>query len=286
MRSQGIFRRYSLTFPKKDFMPAPIVRASTMLYVLNAAHLAYMVESPFDERNGIMIVGPPGTWKTTLITLAFRGYSDKSFHTDITTKQLVSLRSKLADGSIRSMLFEEFAKLFARTNVGAGANIEKHIQALIEQGFHRASYEDSALVTVKAQAFVVGGLVYSEYEKRFTQWIEDGFARRWIWSHVIMEKPVKLIESVQEWKRIELGINLSFSQPTDNIPHRVTPDESMRIRKFVEKQPGQPETAKLMHKVLSVLKWREANKELKEKPMDLLAEFSLTLGDTPARLRI
>lgn len=269
-----------------QYIPSPVVRASTMLQILNAAHLAYTVQSPFDERHGIMIVGPPGTWKTTLITVAFKGYSDKSFHTDITTKQLVSLRSKLADGSIRSMLFEEFAKIFARTNAGAGINVEKHIQALIEQGFHRASYEDSALVTVKSQAFVVGGLVYSEYEKRYTDWLQDGFARRWLWSHIIMEKPVKLIESVQEWKKIEWGCNLSFSQPTDIITHSVTPEESMRIRKFVDKQPGQAETGKLMHKILAVLKWRERNGELREKPIDLLAEFALTLGDTPARLRI
>jgi hypothetical protein len=272
--------------PKIQYTTSPTVRATTMIQILNAAHLAYMVESPFEERNGIMIVGPPGTWKTTLITIAFKNYSDKSFHTDITTKQLVSLRSKMADGSIRSMLFEEFAKIFARTNAGAGVNVEKHIQALIEQGFHRASYEDSALVTVKAQAFVVGGLVYSEYEKRFTQWLDDGFARRWLWCHIIMEKPIKLVESVQEWKRIELGINLSFSQPINNIPHNVTPEESLMIRNFVQKQPGQPETAKLMHKILSVLKWRDSNKELKEKPIDLLSEFALTLGDVPARLRI
>lgn len=257
-----------------------------MLYILNAAHLAYMVDSPFDERGGIMLVGPPGTWKTTLINLSFKGYSDKSFHTDITTKQLVSLRSKMADGSIRSLLFEEFAKIFARTNQGAGVNVEKHIQALIEQGFHRASYEDSALVTVRAQAFVVGGLIYSEYEKRFASWMEDGFARRWIWCHIIMEKPGKLIDSVEKWRKIELSTTLSFSQPTDVIPHSVTEDEARQIRKFVEKQPGQPESAKLLHKILSVLRWRESLGEIKEPAFSVLKEFSYTLDDTPARLRL
>ena len=42
------------------------VSVSCMIECLAAAHLSNYVDSPFHERGGIMLVGPPGSLRTTL----------------------------------------------------------------------------------------------------------------------------------------------------------------------------------------------------------------------------
>jgi hypothetical protein len=264
------------------------LRVSTLMSILNAAHLTYMVEAPAayrDIRGGIMLVGPPSTLKTSVIKQALAGYSDKTFHTDLTTRQLVQMRSKIADSSIKTLAFEEFAKLYARTNAGAGDNIEKNIQALIEQGFSKASYEDQTLVTSTARALVIGGLVEPQYEKRWQGWVADGFARRWMWSHIIMDNKAILEDAVERWTEIDFNAVLAFSSPASGvIKYTRTKSEAGEIRELCKHQEGRAESARLLTKILCVLRWRFKESRKTDKSMDMIREFSRSLGSSPAKV--
>lgn len=252
-----------------------VVRASVIMKVLNAAHLTYLVGSEYSERGGIMLVASPGAIKSTILKQSFDGYGDWLYLTDLTTRQLGAMRSEMLDGRVRTLVFEEFAKLFARTNMGAGVNIEKHIQAIVAQGMSRPSYEDQMLATSTVRAFVCGGVVRALYETRFSDWKADGFARRFLWSTYELDFSMqdRMIVAALDNKKLPIKAALRFSSPASRtISYNVTAEEKKELRHICRHQPGIQDSLKLMGKILSVLKWRR-----ERKAMDTISEFGLTL---------
>src|SRR5690348_10452731 len=90
--------------------------------VMCATHLAHLVEGNLEQRGGLFLVGPPGALKSTVID-ALSQYADTLLLSDINITSLLNFRDALTGGSINSLVFTEFAKIYER-NPATAINVE------------------------------------------------------------------------------------------------------------------------------------------------------------------
>lgn len=228
----------------------------TLIEVLDAAHLTSFIESPFPQRGAIMIVGPPGSMKTTFLRSALKEYPSALFLSDLNINSLMQLRDSLVSGRYRTIAFPEYEKLYQR-KADTAANIEGTIKQLIEEGFSRASFEEQDAITFTARTLVIGAMTYSFYSRMIGRWRESGFKRRILWFGIKLSDPDKIMSAIRRWELIKIdGIPRRF--PTDTIPFDVTDGESKVIERMLE---GQWEATPyvLLKKIYAVLKWKYPN---------------------------
>lgn len=225
--------------------------------VICAVHLAHHVEGTLQQRGGLFLVGPPGTLKSTIAD-TLSTYSDALVLTDINMQLLVDLRDGLAGGSINSLVFTEYAKLYER-NPQTAFNVEGSIRALASEGFAAASFQDHRIARRKAHATIVGAMPPAILDKFFKRWEETGFNRRFLWAVYGLKNAHILDEAASHLKRLDFGVRELPRVPPmgKTIPMLLTKDERERARRYVSQQPGTSHTQQiqLMIRVWSVLKW-------------------------------
>lgn len=245
------------------------MKTQTFIEILDAAHLTSFVQSPFEQRGGIMIVGPPGALKTTMCKTALIEHPSALFLSDLNINSLMSLRENLISGRYRTIVFPEYEKLYQR-KADTAANVEGTIKQLVEEGFTRASFEEQDAITYTARTLVVGAMTYNFYSKRLSQWKDNGFKRRFIWAGIRLSNPDRVMHAIRQWRLIELdGIPRRY--PSGNIEFNVTEGESRVIEKMIE---GQWEATPyvLMKKILAVLKWKYTKEP--NRPMEIMRDFA------------
>jgi hypothetical protein len=172
--------------------------------VICAAHLAHHVEGTLQQRGGLMLVGPPGTLKSTLVE-TLSAYSDALILTDINMMLLADLRDSLAGGSVTSLVFTELAKIYER-NPQTAFNVEGSLRALASEGFAAASFQDHRIARRKAHATLIGAMPPSVVEKHFKRWEESGFNRRFLWAVYGLKNAQILDEAASELRRLDFGV--------------------------------------------------------------------------------
>jgi hypothetical protein len=245
------------------------LKPQVIIEILDAAHLTSFIESPFPQRGGIMIVGPPGAFKTTMTQVALLEHPSALFLSDLNINSLMSIRESLVSGRYRTIVFPEYEKLYQR-RPDTAANIEGTIKQLVEEGFTRASFEEQDAITYTARVLVIGAMTYSFYSRRLAAWRENGFKRRFLWCGIKLSNPDRVMHAIREWQRIELdGIPRRY--PSRSIPFEVSTGESRTLEKMME---GQWEATPyvLIKKILAVLKWKYPKEP--SKPMEIIREFS------------
>lgn len=246
----------------------------TLIEIIDAAHLTSFITSPFPQRGCMMIVGPPGSMKTTFVRVALAEHPSALFLSDLNINSLMSLRESLVSGRYRTIAFPEYEKLYQR-KADTAANIEGTIKQLIEEGFTRASFEEQDAITYTARTLVIGAMTYSFYNKMIGKWRESGFKRRILWLGVKLSNPDKVMEAIRKWELIEIdGIPRRY--PTKDIPFDVTDAESRQIEKMLE---GQWEATPyvLLKKIFAVLKWKYAKEP--GKAMKLMKELGTCIDN-------
>lgn len=218
-----------------------------------------------------MLIGPPGVMKTTFINAAYQEWPNALVLSDINVNQLVPLRDDLISGRYRTIAFTAFDKLYQRHS-STSSNIEGHISALVEEGFQRASFEDQRMTSFKARCLVVGGLPYGIYSRKFNEWAESGFARRFLWCFIRLSDPEKIQDAIHDWKLIDMACAARIEPKTRNIPYNVTEAESRMLQKLVKEQPGEATPFILIKKIYCALKWKYSRKPAYIK--HLLKEFA------------
>ena len=270
------------------------MKTSSLIQVLGAAHLTYMLDGvpdSFRNRGGIMLVAPPENFKTVMAS-CLNHYTNAMVLGDITTQQLAKIRDDISIGKYRTLVFPEFEKLYKREESTA-ANIEGHIQQLVEEGFGHAAFEDKTSFVRVARCLVVSALVESKYRMVWPHWQASGFARRWLWCHFILNDPALIIKSIRDWKPIRLsGDDDLPGIPVDRIPFEISRKESEWLLKLL----GGPQDARasayiLLQKIFAVLKWRyrgEGPKESVARAVEVMKDFGecLNLAKGGARLEI
>jgi hypothetical protein len=261
-----------------------------LLEVLCALHLSSYVESPFVDRSGIMIVGPPGVLKSTIVSLLDGNYNDVVKVSDINARSLNELRDQIAAQSIRTMIVPEYKKLWDRHPYTA-ANVEGTIQALVGEGFSSASYEPQRINRLRARVTFLSAMTPKFQTDHFNTWEESGFSRRFLWSLVRLKDPELLDKAVEDWRLVDFGIAHIPPIPTpSSIPNLTTKEERADLRKLVKFQPGAGSHAAqtaLLAKMLAVLKWWYRLMKRKDSAAMLtLRTFATSLGKEGADLVI
>lgn len=222
-----------------------------------------------------MIVGPPGSMKTTFIRVALAEHPSALMLSDLNINSLMSLRDSLISGRYHTIAFPEYEKLYQR-KAETSANIEGTIKQLIEEGFTRASFEEQDAITSTARTLVIGAMTYSFYNRMIAKWRESGFKRRILWVGIKLSNPERIMESIRKWELIELdGIPRRYT--SKEIPFDVGDAESRAIEKMLE---GQWEVTPyvLLKKIYAVLKWKYAKTD-PAKPMKIMKELSACINN-------
>jgi hypothetical protein len=250
-----------------------------LIEIIEAAHLTSFVQGPFEQRGGIILVGPPGMLKTNFIETAFQGHPAVLTLSDLNINSLMALRESLISGRYTTIAFPEFEKLYQRKSDTA-SNVEGTIQQLVENGFTRASFEEQDAITFKARALVVGAITHNFYSKKIGQWRESGFKRRFLWVAITLSDPNEIMHAIRRGELLNLdGIMRKF--PIRPIPFAIEETESKKLEKMLMGQ-WQATPYVLMKKIFCVLKWKYAKEP--QHAMKLMEEFSESLNNQYARV--
>jgi hypothetical protein len=264
------------------------MQISELVEVLCAAHLGQMVDFPFTERGGVMLVGPPGVLKTTFVSVLDKTYQDCIMLSDVNVKSLVQLRDNIASGKINTLVLPELAKLYERADVTA-KNVEGTLRALVAEGFTAASFEDSRINRLTARCMVIAALTPSIQNRHFTEWEESGFNRRFLWALVKLADPLAIERAVLSLERINFRYEHVPMMPLNgSIPNRTTLRERQQLASMVKYQPGGDHAIQLqvMIRTMAVLRWWYAERGLDRRAMDTMEAFAPALGKTGVELQL
>lgn len=282
-------RTPSRAAPPRAPLESPIgaLPISLLVEIMCAVHLSSYVQSPFQDRGGLMVVGPPSVLKSTLLGVLDHTYHDAVAVSDINARSLGDLRDQIAAKVIRTLVIPELSKIYKR-HVYTAENVEGTLQALVAEGFNAPSFEDSRIARLRARVTLLAGLVPQLQVKRFKEWEDSGFNRRFLWSLVRLKDPALLERAVEDWRLIDFKIkHLPPAPPSDSIPNTTTRQERADLRRFVKYQPGGTHAIQiaLLTKILAVLKWWYMALDRPPKAaMQSVRLFAQTLGKEGAEL--
>jgi len=257
------------------------MQVRSLLEVLDAAYLSKFVQSPFSPRGGILLIGPPETLRTTFIENVFADYPDALVLSDINVKQMLEMREDMSAGKITALAFSELAKLYAR-NPAVAKNIEGHIMALVEEGMSLASFQDKRMASSKARVFVVAACTEKFYGQRFTEWMDSGFARRFLHCQYRLDNAWALADSQEARRLIEFDTIRRKIPGNRVIRWDVDANEMHFIRRTLKFQfrKGISTPFHLAANIFCVLKWKYDGIEAKK----LWLDFSECMQDSSALL--
>jgi hypothetical protein len=259
------------------------MHVNSLLEVLDGAYLTKFVESPFKPRGGILMIGPPETLRTTFIENVFADYPDALVLSDINVKQLLEMREDMSAGKITALAFSELAKLYAR-NPAVAKNIEGHIMALVEEGMSLASFQDKRMASSKARVLVIAACTEKFYGQRFTEWMDSGFARRFLHCQYRLDNPWALADAQEKRLLIEFG-SIKRKVPGNRvIKWNLDAGEMKTIRRTLKFQfrKGISTPFHLSANIFCVLKWKYDAHEAKR----IWIDFSESLQDDSALLQL
>ena len=258
------------------------MKIKTLIEVISAAHLTRYVESSvFQQRGGMFLVAPPGCLKSTIIRNSLKCYPDALQLPDLNVQTLGYIKGSFTEGKYTTLAFGEFEKLYQR-NPATAANIEGHLKAMVEEGFGKPSFEDSRSVNFESRIMLVGGITPGCYQRMFTRWMENGFARRFLWCSYTLENTEIIPDAIDRWKSLDFGKSTKETPNNGVISYNITKAESSKIRSLLMQGHSMETPFVFMKKIFCVLKWRHKPKNA----MSIVEDFAESLGERPAKLVI
>lgn len=257
------------------------MKASDLIQVLCAAHLARHVESPFTDRGGIILLGPPGVLKSTFIDVLDANYADVCQMSDVNAKSLVALRDNIAAGVISTLCLPEFGKIYER-NEATASNVEGVIKALVAEGFQAASFEDQQVNRLRARAMVIGAMTPAVHSRHSDSWRENGFTRRFLFPLIRLDNPGILIDAIMDWRLLDFDLPRIPRAPVGprKIPMSVVKAERHQLVVWCKHQSYGSNTipVSLLVKIMSVLRWWYATLRVPDNSMAVMERFAESLG--------
>jgi len=255
------------------------VRVSSLIEFLDAAADTKYVTGPFEERGGVMLVGPPGTFKTTIIEAAMENHPDCIICSDLNVHQWLKMKPDFVSNRYSTLAFAEFEKVYQR-HPATAANLEGIIKALVSEGFGTGPGGDLRMPRIKARALLIGGITTDYFERQYDNWQRNGFLRRLLWLVVSLENADAIVEAIRKWERIDFG-KISYRPANRQIKVDVSVERSKLIEKLMREQPGLHGTGYvLMKKILSVMEWKYGGSNgAGNKAMEILNEIAPALSN-------
>lgn len=255
------------------------MKPQSLLEFLDAAHLSSFVESDFGSRGGIMLVGPPNTLKSTMVEAAYNPYPNALVLSDLNVQQLARLRDDLSGGRYPTIAFTAFEKLYAR-HAATSSNLEGYLLALVEEGFTRVAFEDSRMAAIKAKALVVGATTISFYSRKYQDWHDSGFLRRFLWLVYRVDDPRKLENAIHKWELLPIDSIQRKAAPTGSIKYNLSVAESTSLLTMAKEQPDRSTGFILLKKIAIVLKWKYTGTKTPERWIEILRDIAPALSSS------
>lgn len=253
---------------------------SSLLRFTCALQYTYLVDSPFKQRGGFLLIAGPGNMKSTIVEHSVKPFSNALAYSDLTLKQLAVLRSPIANGLYHTLGFIELEKLYAR-NMSVALNLEGVIKAMVEEGFSHFAFEDKRCWVPVARCYVIASVLDSLYRLNFARWQDNGFLRRFLIFkyNLSMDAKRKVREAIHEGQLIEMPP--MFPIPSTPIHFEITKDESKHLEMILGTDDMSFTPLNLTRKALVVLKWvhrQNRNGRKKQTPMECIEDLKDGLG--------
>lgn len=264
------------------------MQIENLFKLTSAAHYSFMVESPFKQRGGILLVADQGNMKSTIVEKSLRPFPDALVYSDLTLKQLAVIRNQIANGVYNTLGFLELEKIYARQQ-SVAMNFEGVLKAMIEEGFQHFAFEDQRCWVPTARCFVMASVLHSLYRFHFARWQDNGFLRRFLVIKYSLSRDAKkkMRDAIHEGDLVPLPPMVAF--PAQTLPMDVTPEESRKLESFFQIDDSLYTPLNLLRKCLTILKWRHKIDRHKRKalsPMEVIEDLRDGIGTTGGTLEI
>lgn len=255
------------------------MKFSSLVEVTSAVHLAPRVAGELsDERGGLMLAAPPGQLKTTAIEY-LEQFPKAKLISNITNKSLTSLRQDFLSGEIVTMGFPDYDMIYKRHG-SVASQIEGTLMSLMGEGWRNPAFSDQRVDVLKARCTILGGITIKCYEEKISEWIDSGFARRFLWSKFTLKNPELLEESISKWKRFELDGDFILKLPANKIPHTLTDNQGTKVLYQLRFQNDRKLPQMMAQRIISVLCWKHGVK----KGWEIWDDFAPSLGRDGAQI--
>lgn len=221
-----------------------------------------------------MLIASPESLKTTFIESVFKNFESAIVLGDLTTAQMSDVREDIANRRYTTIALPEFQKIYDR-DPRVASNIEGSLKLLMEEGF---SYIPGGPVDLKpktAKALVILGVLDSLFSQRYQRWKQSGLLRRMLMVKWVLDKPYLLSKAVDRWERLCIRAEKPWSIPIDlSIPHEVSEKEQKLLSLWCKEQAGMSTPKVLLHRILSVLRWRYKSRKERDVSISIVKDFS------------
>lgn len=219
-----------------------------------------------------MLVAPPGHLKTTAIEY-LDVFPKTKLISNITTHTLNQLRQDFISEEIITMGFPDYDMLYKRHGT-VSSQIEGTLMGLMGEGFRNPAFSDQRINVTKARCTIIGGITIKCYEKMISEWIDSGFARRFLWSRYSLKNSEMLEESLSRWRRYALDGDFTMKLPHNLIPYSLSQDQAKKVLYQLRFQHDRKLPYITAQRIISVLCWKFGAK----RGWELWDDFAPSLG--------
>lgn len=256
------------------------MKFETLVEVCAAMHLGRTVTSNVGEqRGGLMFVAPPGHLKTSAIEI-IEQFPHAKVISNLTVHALNAMRQDFISGEIQTMAFSDYEMIYKRHS-SVSSQIEGTVMALVDEGMRNPAFSDQRTHVIAARCAVIGGMTIKFSEARFSDWLDNGFARRFLWSKYSIKNIEKLEQALTQWKRAEIDGHFIVKVPRANIPYKLSENEAKRVLWQLRFQPDRKVPFIVAQRIICVLLWK-----FPTTGWDIWNDFAQSLGKDEALLVI
>jgi energy-coupling factor transporter ATP-binding protein EcfA2 len=272
-----------------DFVPKTIPRITIedFLETLCGMHFASLVPGPIDDASGLMVVGPSGSLKSSLLIALNSLYPDSSVcDSNWYYGKIVRMKGAFYNKAKRSIIVPELASLYAG-DPRTGTRMEQMLQQLAGEGCIATQAQDTRWERYEMRSQIFAAMTPEFADKKHKSW-EEGFHRRFLWAHIGMENEEVLMDYLTAWKRAEIEVSQPMIEPAQkHIPQCSNYEERMELRSMLDSQsdfgPNHTRYAFFV-RTFSALKWHYSRIHSTKSALDTMRRFSVCLSRQAALL--
>jgi hypothetical protein len=244
-----------------------------------AIHLSSYVGSPYKDRGGLMIVGPPGVLKTTLVDVLDDNYHNALSISNSYMSTMRNLMSSFFNGQVRSLCFPDLQSVYAGDPRTSGRIEQMMMQLSGEATRTIGGDQDARYAKFKGYCTIFACMTDKFYTDHANKWENSGFHRRFLWSTYTLHDPDILIRAIMQWTRASLGSTIVPQLPASGlIMDCVSTDERQEIYRWIRHQPIPHEIQfQVLCKSVSALRWHYHEHGIKKDAMETMHAFAETL---------
>ena len=255
------------------------MKFGNLVEVVAATHLAPKVSGDVShERGGLLLAAPPGQLKTTAIEY-LDVFPKTKLISNITVKALNALRQDFLSEEIMTMGFPDFDMIYKRAGSTA-SQVEGTLMSLMGEGFRNPAFSDQRVNVLKARCTIVGGVTIKCYEDRISEWIDSGFARRFLISRFTVKNMELIEESISRWKRHTLDGDFVMRVPHGAIPHNLSHKDTQQVLWQLRFQNDRKLPFIVAQRIIAVLCWKHGP----QKGWEIWNDFAPSLGKDGAQI--